>query len=230
MSLTAEQLRDLARASLVPDPTVRRATLDELGDPSPEQLGRDAVVFLDDADRNVRVKALRVLAWCDGEAAVQGVLRGLDDPMKRVREVAAKCSARFVDDPRVADRLRLAVERGETGSARTAVSVLAGVFHSPFGLSSTGVHPDAVRRLLAIDAQRGQALAALLRARTLTDDVAELLREVVRTGTKDEAVAATRRLCGFRVAHHGELDADTRRGADQAWGAVWFWVRVPEER
>jgi len=52
----------------------------------------------------------------------------------------------------------------------------------------------------------------------------------VATGSKEEAVAATRRLCGFRVAHHGELDAETRRRSDRAWGDVYFWVRVPDER
>jgi hypothetical protein len=229
MPLTVEQLRNLARANVALDRDARSAVLAALGDPSSEEQASSAIALLDDPDRNARVAALRVLAHTDGPDAVAGVLRGLDDPIKRVREVAAKSSARFVDDTRVTDRLTLAVERGETGSDRPALRVLTGVYTSPYGLTALTPVADALSGLLSLPTYRQLALSALLRARTLTDDLAELLREIVATGTKEEAVAATRRLCGRRVAHHGELDDQTRRQAERAWGDVYFWIRVPDE-
>ena len=199
------------------------------GPPEPPAVDvADVLAHLDSEDRNVRVAALRVLAFCDDPRAVEGILRGLDDPMKRVREVAAKSSPRFLHEQRVVDRLRLAVERDETGSARPAVEILGGMFHSPFGLFSVEPIASALAALVDVPTHRRQVLLALLRARTLTDETTALLRSFVRDGSKEEAVYATRRLDGFRVAHDAELIGDTeaRRDADRAWGDVWYWVRV----
>lgn len=192
----------------------------------------EVLAHLDSDDRNVRVAALRVLAFCDDPRAVDGILRGLDDPMKRVREVAAKSSPRFLHDQRVVDRLLLAVERDETGSARPAVEILGGMFHSPFGLFSVEPIASALAALVEVPQHRRNVLLALLRARTLTDDVRALLQSLVRDGSKEEAVFATRRLDGFRVAHDAELigDSEARRTADRAFGDVWYWIPVPEER
>jgi HEAT repeat protein len=230
VSLTVDQLRELARATVSPDAGARAVALAALGDPAPDALAASAVAFVDHADRNVRVAALRVLGHAEGGQAVAGVLRGLDDPVKRVREVAAKSSARFLTEPRVVDRLKLAVERDETGSRGPALMMLAGVYSSPYGLTALAPVTDAVRWLRDLPKYREFALTALLRTRVLSDDVAELLRDTVKNGSKDEAVAATRRLCGFRVAHRGELDAEARRRSDRAWGDVYYWVRVPDEQ
>ncbi len=222
MSLTVDQLREAARATVSLDPDVRPAIT--------EDLAAGALAFVDHADRNVRVAALRILAKADGTDAVRVVLRGLDDPEKRVREVAAKSSVRFVDDTRILDRLKLAIERDETGSRGPAVQILAGLYTSPYGLKSVAPVTDAIRWLRDLPKYRQIALAGLVRSPTLTGEVAALLRDFIATGSKEEAVAATRRLCGFRVAHHGELDPETRRVSDRAWGDVYYWVRVPEER
>jgi HEAT repeat protein len=230
MPLTVDQLRNLARANVDLDPAARAQVLAALGEPTAEDQAASAVALLDHPDRNIRVAGLRVLARADGQDAIAGILRGLDDPTKRVREVAAKSSAGFVDDSRIIQRLQMAVERGETGSDKPALRMLTGVYTSPYGLTALTPVADALTGLLSLPTYRQQALLALLRARALTDDLAELLREIVDNGTKEEAVAATRRLCGLRVAHHGELDDDTRRHADRAWGDVYVWVRVPDER
>lgn len=203
------------------------------GPPEPPAVDvAEVLAHLDSDDRNVRVAALRVLAFCDDPRAVDGILRGLDDPMKRVREVAAKSSPRFLHDQRVVDRLLLAVERDETGSARPAVEILGGMFHSPFGLFSVEPIASALAALVEVPQHRRNVLLALLRARTLTDDVRALLQSLVRDGSKEEAVFATRRLDGFRIAHDGELigDSEARRTADRAFGDVWYWIPVPEER
>ncbi|MEY2426162.1 MAG: hypothetical protein QOI61_1734 [Actinomycetota bacterium] len=222
MSLTVDELRDVARATVALDPDARPAIT--------EEMAAGALSFIEHPDRNVRVAALRVLSQADGADAVNGVLRGFDDSVKRVREVAAKSSVRFVEDTRVLDRLKAAVEREETGSAGPAVQILAGLYSSPYGLKSLGPITDAVRWLRDLPKYRQIALLGLIRSPSLTDEVAALLRDFVTHGSKDEAVAATRRLCGFRVAHHGELDPETRRASDRAWGDVYFWVPVPEER
>lgn len=216
MPLSIEQLRELATRATSPGPE------------KPAAVAADVVPHLDNENRNIRVAALRVLAWCDGPEAVDGILRGLDDPVKRVREVAAKSSARFTGDGRVIDRLRLAVEREERGSAGTALQVLGGVFHSPFGLSAVEPVPAALAALADQPKHRRQVLMALLRAYTLTDESTALLRSFVRDGSKEEAVYATRRLDGFRVGRVEELIGDTeaRRNADRAWGDVWYWIRV----
>ena len=63
----------------------------------------------------------------------------------------------------------------------------------------------------------------------LSDEMRDVLRYVVETGSKDEAVAATRALCGFRVINLGGITrADERKRITQtcerAWGRVFYWV------
>lgn len=224
MPLTVEALRTLALASGHAGTEAWDRTLAEQGSPSLTQLGSDAAAHLDSDDRNVRVAALRVIAFSEGSDAAEGILRGLDDPVKRVREVAAKCSARFVDDPRVLARLRRAFEENERGSARPAMQILSGLFRAPNGLRALEPVTEALAAMARTPAFRQQALFALLRARTLTAEVSALLQDFVRDGTKDEAVMATRRLCGFRVVHDAELDDEARRTAELAWGRVFYWV------
>ncbi|HEY7106752.1 MAG TPA: hypothetical protein VH986_10140 [Acidimicrobiia bacterium] len=212
--LTVDELRALARQAVAS------------GRDGPAVLAEEVLPHLDSQDRNVRVAALRALAFSDGPAAVEGILRGLDDPVRRVREVAAKSAPRFVSDPLVVVRLRKAVERAETGSARPAMEVLGGTYGSPYGLAATEPVADALTALADHPRYRRQVLLALLRVRDLTPDLTALLRTFVRDGTKEEAVFATRRLDGFRVAHDNELKGDTevRRNADRAWPGAWYWV------
>jgi hypothetical protein len=186
----------------------------------------EVLPHLESEDRNVRVAALRVLAWCDGQDAISGILRGLDDPVKRVRIVAAKSSVRFVTDPTVVARLRRAVEEDERASGRAAMEVLGGMFSSPLGLYQLEPVAGAMRALAEQPQHRQKVLTALLRSHQLNAEMTEVLREFVRTGTKDEAVFATRRLDGFRVAHDGELRDTQRAEAERAYGRVWWWVRV----
>lgn len=207
MSLTVEELRALARQAVTSGPDGRSVRADEV------------LPHLDSDDRNVRVAALRLLAWCDGPTAADGILLGLDDPKRRVREVAAKSSIRHLGDPRVVARLVRAIEVDDLGSTRAALEILGGVYGG-------AVEPvtDALATLAKLPKYRRDVLGHLLRARNLTDDVAAILREYVRDGTKEEAVAATRRLCGFRVERFEILDAETLANAERAWGKVWFWV------
>jgi HEAT repeat protein len=217
MSLTVEQLKDLARTTTAlggPDGAPARAA--------------DVLPHLDSDDRNVRVAALRLLAWCEEPEAADGILRGLDDEKKRVREVAAKSSPRFLGDERVVARLLRAVTEEEPDSARPAMEILGGMHTAPYGLLSLEPVADAVAVLAERPKHRQQALLALIRAFRLTPELTDLLRAFVKAGTKEEAVFATRRLDGFRVAHSIELqlEPEKRADAEQAFGQVWYWVRA----
>ena len=215
MSLTVEELRELARQAVA------------LGPDGPSVRAGEVLPHLDSDDRNVRVAALRVLAFCDDGDAVDGILRGLDDPVKRVREVAAKSSPRFLQDPRVIARLRRAAEDDETGSARPAMQILGGIYHSPYGLMSIEPVAEALAALATSPKHRMQVLVSLLRARSLSDETVALLREFVASGSKQEAVFATRRLDGFRVERIEFLsEGAARLAADRAWGDLWYWIRA----
>jgi HEAT repeat protein len=225
VSLTIEDLRKLAwdwtRGADDPAGIDARSRLSTLR-------AADVLPHLDSDDRNVRVAALRVLAILDDPAAAEGIVRGLDDEKKRVREVAAKSSVRFAHDPIVSARLALAVERHETGSSGPALAVIVGLYGSPYGLASTAPVAGAIAALARLPKYRTAVLSSLLRLQTLTDEATTVLKDFVSEGSKDEAVAATRRLCGYRVAHHAELTDDVRRRAEAAHGRVWFWVRVDD--
>ena len=84
---------------------------------------------------------------------------------------------------------------------------------------------SALRSLAAVDRYRGAVLDRLVRM-DLTPDVEALLEEYVRSGTKDEAVAATRALCGYRMVNWGNPKPDdvVAAGAVHASG-VDYWIR-----
>jgi HEAT repeat protein len=225
--MNVDELRLVARASVSLDPDELSRTLKRLDDPSAEQLAAEAFEHLSSEDRTVRVAMLRVLAISEGPIAVRGILQGLDDHVKRVREVAAKSSVRFARDAPVARRLEQAVERNERGSAKPAFDILAGLYSAPYSEEGSPMLAGALRSLNESKRHRPAVLTALVRS-PLDEEVRDLLREVVRTGTKQEAVIATRRLCGFRVARLEEFPAERqgeiRRTCEQAWGQVWYWV------
>ena len=226
MSLSVEELKVLSRIATTgrsgpPEPDSHDGVRLAAADPA------EVAAHLDSEDRNVRVAALRVLAFADGPVAVKGILQGLDDPVKRVREVAAKCSARFISDPQITARLQRAVADDETGSARPAFGILAGLSFSTNGLAQFEPVVEALAELARLPRYRQEVLSALLRTPKLTEETKALLRDYVANGSKAEAVAATRRLCGFWVTRQEALSDEQLRGAERAWGQVWYWVPAP---
>ena len=226
MSLSVEELRGLSRIA-----TAGRAGPLQPDSPEGIELGAvdpaEVAAHLDSEDRNVRVATLRVLAFADGPVAIQGILRGLDDPVKRVREVAAKCSPRFISNPEIVARLQKAVADRETGSARPAFGILAGLSVSTNGLSQFEPVTAALVELAQLPRYRQEVLSALLRTPRLTEEMAAILRDYVTNGSKAEAVAATRRLCGLWVTRQEALSDEQLKGAERAWGQVWYWVPAP---
>lgn len=193
-----------------------------LEDPSPEGLPA-AMRALDSSDRNLRVLALRVLRRIGGKGAVPGILRGLSDPKRRVRHVAARCSAAFGGHAEVAARLREIVE-DETEKLKIRRDAVAALAQTPVEESEVGV----LKELMQADKFRASVLLWLLQAE-LSEGVEELLREFVSGGSKQEAVMATRALCGYRIVNLGNIDTPRKRelvsDAEPAAGRVLYWVK-----
>ena len=188
----------------------------------------EAMEAIKSEDRNVRVRALRSVF---NEAKPEGadvVLAGLHDTKRRVKEVALKCSKPFLGDRRIVDRIAAMVEdeREYHRIRDKALFALGGGYPK---INRAGEMPEAaisaLKNLSEVDRYRTAVLYRLVRM-DLTPEVEALLNEYVKSGTKEEAVAATRALCGYRLVNWGsakpaELAA---AGAIHARG-VDYWIR-----
>ena len=191
---------------------------------------KEALEAIKSPDRNVRVRALRAVFSNGQPDGVDVVLAGLSDDKRRVREVALKAAKPFLDQAAVAERIAAMVEdENEKQRIRgMALLVLGGALRTPY-LDRVNQIPEAAMRALKSLAEADRYRDAVLRRLLfldLTPAVEELLKEYVRSGTKEEAVAATRALCGYRLVNWGsakpaELAA---AGAVRADG-VHYWVR-----
>ena len=157
-------------------------------------------------DRNIRVRALRAVF---SEAKPEGadvILAGLGDSKRRVKEVALKSSKPFLGDRRVVERIAAMVE-DETEYHRIRDKALFAIGGGFPKVNEAGQMPEpaisALKSLAAVDKYRGAVLGRLVRM-GLTPEVEALLQEYVRSGNKDEAVAATRALCGYRLVNWGK--------------------------
>lgn len=79
--------------------------LRQIGNPTRNAIIDTALEGLRSEDRNVRVLMLRVLAGQSGERAMLGILAGLGDAERRVRETAIKSCGNFGAQPAVTARL-----------------------------------------------------------------------------------------------------------------------------
>jgi hypothetical protein len=189
----------------------------------------DALEAIRSEDRNVRVRALRAVFAEPGSEGADVILAGLNDRKRRVKEVALKSSKPFLGDRRVVERIA-AMVADETEYHRIrdkALFALGGGF--PY-VDPAGQLPSVAIRALgalgAIDRYRGAVLDRLVRM-DLTPEVEALLKEFVNSGNKDDAVAATRALCGYRLVNWGnakpaELAA---AGAVRVGSGVSYWIR-----
>ncbi len=222
--LNEDQLRTLARASTMYatfgdegpsgpwDSRIRDLALDALGRPDADEIVASAVGAIGSADRNLRVAALRVLRWHLGDPrAVDAVVRSTRDPSRRVRRAAIILCGMLTEQTGVADRLREVIEdpREITKIARTALTVLVSTAGRPL--------PETVQRslteLLQADTHREHVLLRLLQQR-LDDSARAILREIVRTGSKGEAVAATRALLGQRIINLAHVPPEKRKDVE----------------
>ena len=197
------------------------------------ELLEGALTGISSDDRNVRVLAVRMLQKAADaaelssdqyERAVAGLRAGLDDPKRRVREVALKSSSPFLGHPDIVERIREMVEDGnEKRRIRTdAIRALS----SASALGQAGA--EAIAQILEIPGLRRVALLWLAQM-PVTEQVKGLLEEFVEHGTREEAIMATRALCGYRIVNLGAIDASERRAfaqsADLAFGRAWYWIK-----
>lgn len=194
-----------------------------------------AIEALRSSDRNLRVAALRVLGSGQGEKAAGGIAAGLNDPKRRVREVAVKSSRAHLTDPRVVARLREIVEeeKEKTRIRNQALQALAGHFpHEPGAPQGPQEAVKALEVMAKAEKYRSAVLWRLLQM-DLTEEVEALLSEFVKEGTREEAVMATRALCGYRVVNIGVFDKEERKNVvqanERAAGRVFYWIKRSTE-
>ena len=189
---------------------------------------REALEAIKSPDRNIRVRALRAAFSAARPEGADVILAGLGDGKRRVKEVALKSSKPFLADPRIVARIT-AMVTDETEYHRIrdkAMFALGGGFPN---VNAAGQLPtaaiDALRSLAAVDRYRGDVLSRLVRM-DLTPEVEALLKEFVRSGNKEEAVAATRALCGYRLVNWGSAKpAELLAAGAVHAGGVHYWIR-----
>lgn len=214
MTITADDLRPLAAACAIPDAASRSARialgLGSLGDPPAAALLSAARDGTANADRNVRVAMLRVLRGIPELHAHPEtrdiVIAALGDPKRRVREVAVRVAGSFVDDANVADAVRSVVENERETSRIRGIAFFVLSVPRAGSSPSTEIATSALAALSASNGYRKRVLRRLCYVPDPDEAVVGLLRDYVAVGTKDEAVDATRALCGYRLARLDDFD------------------------
>ena len=232
--LSLEAMQQLRDAYFPYSPVSEPDVLAQLGHPTRDEIIETALNGLKSEDRNVRVLMLRVLGGQSGEQAMRGILAGLNDSERRVRSVAIKSSGNYLVFPEITNRLQAIVtDEGETRKIRgQALSSLAGREGRLVGdLSDTAA--ETLETLAKIERYRFQILFGLVRL-DLTERVETLLKAFVTSGSKAEAIMATRALCGYRVVHIGRFEDDRateqhiRQTCEVAAGRMFYWITRTE--
>jgi hypothetical protein len=219
-------------ATYVSGDSMKRAKImRRIGDPTGEEIVARAHEGLQDEDRNVRVQMVRLLSRQTGEKAAEGMLKALGDPARRIRKLALQSSSRFAQYSSIEEKLREIMEdENEVHWLRSSAfsALFAGQFRTSLAHSVNAAR-SFFGDLPNLKKYRQQAMDILVRIDPLTDAAENVLRQVVDTGSKEEAVAATRALCGYKVISLGQIaDVQERRRiattCEPAGGRVFFWV------
>lgn len=204
-----------------------------LGNPSIEEIVETANYYMDDPDRNVRVMMLRVLGNQSGQKAAEGILKGLKDGERRVRECAVKCSSNFLGFSFIVEAIKdIAVDEKEKKKIRRiALSyVVRGLEECP-ERAVDKTFDTLLDDLIKSEQYRMAVLFQLLHLE-LNDRVEELLKYYVKNGSREEAVMATKALCGYKVINLGDVDEAVRKKimqtCDLAAKHVSYWVKRDE--
>jgi HEAT repeat protein len=233
--LTPDALKDL-RAAYASGSSAQTATvLAALGDPADELIVASALSGLRDGDRNLRVLMLRVLAFHSGPQAMSGILSGLGDEERRVREVALKSSANYLSYVQISERMaELATDKSEKTKIRhLALDSLAGLVG---GNPAVKLPANAARALAKLAEERAMRMPVLQRLVRLdmTNEVEAMLRSFSAGSDETEVQLATKALAGYRAVNLGQFqDEATRkeiaRSCEPAFGRVIFWIPRTEQ-
>ena len=230
--LTTQDLAKLRVSYNRPDlASARNEVLAELGNPSAEQIAEAALAGMSDQDRNVRVMMLRILDQQKTPGAIAGILLGLNDAERRVREVAVKCSVPHLSDIRILKRLReIALDEKEKRKTREyAFGHVVSSLQNSKKKVSTDFSKLVMKESLESERYRQKVLFHLVML-DLTEKAEELLKYFIKNGTREEAVTATRALCGFKVINLGGINDRKEKKkimqtCELAAGRVWYWVK-----
>ncbi len=228
--LSIEDLRKLRRVYSPANELDLMDTLRQIGNPAPESLIGLCVAQMAHPDRNIRVLMLRILAYQGGEAAMRGVLAGLNDEARRVIAVAIQACPNYLSYLEIAQRLEAIVRdsRIKRKLRRRALSMLAGDEGRWRG-DLTPAASAALERLLEVEDIRFGIVFGLARL----DEgprVAVLLNRFASSGDEAERAMAARALGGERIIH---IDAYTQDSAlhqqitdncDRAHGRMFYWI------
>lgn len=204
--------------------------LSRLGNPSEDEIVRAALEGMKSDDRNLRVAMLRCLAHYPSLLAKSGIVAGLKDDERRVREVAVTCSKRFLPYTDVTAQLKeTAVNANEKRKIRErALSTLVGsgapVWQGPLPQNAANV----VAELLWIEPYHSALLHGLIQLDP-SAPVKALLSQIVARGGPEEVAMASKALSGHKMVNLGHFDdEETRRAVKQteelASGQVFYWI------
>ena len=189
---------------------IRELALDFLGRPSDDEVATSAIGLLEHDDRNLRVAALRILAsYKDRDDVVGALLAASHDPVRRVRALALSLAP--AEHPAVRDRLT-EVAQDDDEYHRIRTDALGRLARRPLDPETL----EPLRRILDGESDRRRILFTLA-SRRLDDVAAEVLREIVRSGSKEEAIAATRALCGWVLVRSDNTAPPHSEPADINW-------------
>ena len=233
--ISLEYMKKLRAAYQAHAPRPEQEVLTEIGNPTQEEIVATALEGLKSEDRNVRVLMLRVLNRQSGEEAMRGILAGLHDEKRRVKEVALKSCQPFLHHPEIPARLEeMVTDEDEHKKIR------AGALHTLTG-HGVGARLDVLPKVaaaslesLAQNRQFREKILFNLLMLDLSEHVDDLLKDFVKNGSKEEAVMATRALCGYRVvhvdafAHDRKLQKQVMHRCELAAGRVFYWMKRDE--
>ena len=201
-----------------------------IGNPSAQELIDRACRGMADRDRNVRVLMLRVLQHQRGDAAMRGVLAGLNDDARRVCAAAIQASGHYLAYPEIVARLQAIARdsRLKRKLPRRALSMLAGdEGRQPGDLSSAAF--QALSELMNEPEYRFSIVFGLARL-DLQPRVKSLLERFSRSPDEVESALAQRALGGEHVVHidaYSDDESLRRRIAescDIAHGRMYYWL------
>ncbi len=200
------------------------------GNPAAELVVERALAGMAEGDRNQRVLMLRVLQHQRGEAAMRGVLAGLNDDARRVCAVAIQASGNYLAYAEIVARLE-AIARDSSLKRklrRRALSMLAGDEGRQCGDISPAAF-DALTRLMEHPEYRFAIVFGSARLE-LRPRVKTLLERFARSEDDGERALAQRALGGERVIHidaYADDETQRRRIAetcDIAHGRMYYWL------
>lgn len=172
------------------------------GNPSSEEIVATALEGLKSKDRNIRVAMLWILKNEKTRQSTEGILLGLNDTKRRVRRTAIRASGNYLDDKRITDKLLAIIEDEKEGkNCHQAFAILTGERRDFFNEEIPEAAITYIKHLSQSDKYRDSILNRLCQAEKLTPEITELLKAYIKEGTKEQAILATKALCGYMIVH-----------------------------